>query len=129
VFQAALGVAWIWFTNEGLIRPRNTGFAVGALYAGAQAVGLFNSDDGWIILFAAITGFVAYGGLAWRSSVLLAIGAIDLVIFITMMITILVDDVTAVSIALWFGIPGLAAVGYSLFSLDQLAKEEVTTES
>jgi hypothetical protein len=129
VFQAVLGAAWIWLTNEGRFRPRNTGFAIGALYAGAQGVGLFSTDDGWIILFAAITGFVAYGGLAWRSSVLLAIGAIGLVIFIMMMITILVDDVTAVSIALWFGVPGLAAVGYALFSLDQLASEEATTES
>jgi len=32
VFGAALGVAWVWFTNEGRFRPRNTGFAVGALY-------------------------------------------------------------------------------------------------
>ncbi len=120
VFGAALGIAWVWFTNEGRFRPRNTGFAVGALYAGAQGLALFGSDDGWIILFAGITGFVVYTGLTWRSSVLLGIGAAGLVIFIIMMISVLVDEVTAVSVALWFGVPGLAAVGYSLFSLEQL---------
>jgi len=128
VFGAALGVAWVWFTNEGRFRPRNTGFAVGALYAGAQGLALFGSDDGWIILFAGITGFVAYAGLTWRSSVLLGIGTAGLVIFITMMISVLVDEVTAVSIALWFGIPGLAAVGYSLFSLEQLDQVAATDE-
>jgi len=120
VFGAALGIAWVWFTNEGRFRPRNTGFVVGALYAGAQGLALFGSDDGWIILFAGITGFVVYTGLTWRSSVLLGIGAAGLVIFIIMMISVLVDEVTAVSVALWFGVPGLAAVGYSLFSLEQL---------
>lgn len=120
VFGAALGIAWVWFTNEGRFRPRNTGFAVGALYAGAQGLALFGSDDGWIILFAGITGFVVYTGLTWRSSVLLGIGAAGLVIFIIMMISVLVDEVTAVSVALWFGVPGLAAVGYTLFSLEQL---------
>jgi hypothetical protein len=123
VFQAALGLAWVWFTNEGQFTPRNTGFAIGSLYAAVQGLSLFGSDDGWIILFAGITGFVVYGGLAWRSSVLLAVGAVHLIIFIAMMISILVDSVTAMSVALWFGIPGLAAFGYSLFSLDQMAKE------
>ncbi len=127
VFQAALGIAWIWLTNQGLVRPRNTGFAAGALFAGAQGLGLFGTDDGWIILFAAITGIVIYGGLAWRSSVLLGIGAAGLIIFINMMVSILVDEVTAVSIALWFGIPGLAAIGFALFSLDQMEKEEASS--
>ena len=128
VFGAALGVAWVWFTNEGLFRPRNTGFAVGALYAGAEGLALYGSDDGWIILFAGITGFVIYSGLTWRSSVLLGIGTAGLVIFIMMMINVLVDDITAVSIALWFGIPGLAAVGYSLFNLEQLGTDTATDE-
>ncbi len=129
VFGAGLGVAWIWFTNEGRFRPRNTGFAIGALYAGFQGIGLFGSDDGWIILFAAITGFVVYSGLTWRSSVLLGIGTAGLVIFIAMMISVLVDEVTAVSVALWFGIPGLVAVGYSLFSLEQLVQDTATDEA
>jgi hypothetical protein len=120
VFMCALGVAWVWFTNEGWFRPRNTGFAIGALYAGLQGLNLFASDDGWVILFAAITGLVVYGGLAWRSSVLLGIGAVGLVIFILMVWSILVDDVTAISVALWFGIPGLAAMGYALFRLQQM---------
>jgi hypothetical protein len=128
VFGAALGIAWVWFTNEGRFRPRNTGFVVGALYAGAQGLALFGSDDGWIILFAGITGFVVYTGLTWRSSVLLGIGAAGLVIFIIMMISVLVDEVTAVSVALWFGLPGLAAVGYSLFSLEQLDQVVATEE-
>ena len=124
VFQAVLGIAWVWFTNEGWFRPRNTGFAAGALFAGFAGIGLFGTDDGWIILFAVITGVVIYGGLAWRSSVLLGIGAVGLIVFVAMMINVLVDEITAVSVALWFGIPGVAAVGYSLFSLEQLAKEE-----
>lgn len=124
VFMVALGLGWVWLTNEGWARPRNTGFAAGALFAGVQGLGLFASDDGWIILFAGITGLVIYGGLAWRSSVLLGIGAAGLILFIGMMIQILVDDITAMSVALWFGIPGLAAIGYSLFSLEQLDQDE-----
>ena len=127
-FQVALGIAWVWFTNKGLFRPRNTGFAVGALFAGFQGLGLFGTDDGWVILFAAITAIVVYGGLAWRSSVLLAIGAVGLIVFIALVINILVDEVTAVSVTMWFGIPGLAAIGYSLFSLEQMAKEEATND-
>lgn len=121
VFQVGLGVAWVWFTNEGWFHPRNTGFAIGALYAGIQGLNLFGTDDGWVILFALVTGLVVYGGLAWRSSVLLGIGAAGLAIFVWMVFTILVDEVTPTSIAVWFGIPGLAAVGYSLFSLQQMA--------
>lgn len=128
VFQAALGIAWVWITKKGWLRPRNTAFAAGGIYAAAQGIGLFSTDDGWIILFAAIAGIVIYGGLAWRSSVLLGIGATELIIFIVMMISILVDEVTAVSVALWFGIPGLAAIGYSLFNLEQMAKEEETSD-
>ncbi|MCH7583789.1 MAG: hypothetical protein IH941_01350 [Acidobacteria bacterium] len=128
VFGAALGVAWVWFTNEARLRPRNTGFAIGALYAGFQGLGLFQTDDGWIILFAAITGFVVYSGITWRSSVLLGIGTAGLIIFVVMLISILVDEVTAVSVALWFGIPGLAAVGYSLFGMQQLETDAVTEE-
>ena len=64
--------------------------------------------------------FFVYGGLAWRSSVLLAIGAVHMVLFVWMVFTILVDEVTPVSIALWFGIPGVAAILYALYSLTQL---------
>ena len=71
---------------------------------------------------------MAYAGLTWRSSVLLGIGTAGLVIFIIMMISVLVDEVTAVSVALWFGIPGLAAVGYALFSLEQLVQDTATDE-
>jgi hypothetical protein len=124
VFMCGLGIAWVWFTNEGWFHPRNTGFAVGSLYAAVQGLSLFGSDDGWVILFALITGFVAYAGLVWRSSVLLAIGAIHLVIFIFMIFTILVDDITPIAVALWWGIPGLAAVGYSLYSLQQMEAAE-----
>ncbi len=127
-FQAGLGIAWIWITHKGLLRPRNTGFVVGTLFAGVQGYVLFGTDDGWIILFAAIAGFAIYGGVAWRSSVLLGLGAIGLLIFVNMMVAILVDEITAVSIAVWFGVPGLAAVGYSLFSLDRMAKEEAVSE-
>ena len=128
VIQATLGIAWVWFTKEGWFKPRNTGFAIGALFAGAQGLSLFGTEDGWIILFAAITGIVIYGGLAWRSSVLLGIGAAGLLIFINMAIGILVDELTAISIAAWFGIPGLAAIGYALVSLDQMEKEETPTD-
>jgi hypothetical protein len=49
-----------------------------------------------------------------------------LIIFIVMLFTVLVDEVTAVSVALWFGIPALAALGYNLISLEQMAKSEST---
>jgi hypothetical protein len=124
VFQVALGLAWVWFANDGWFKPRNTAFAVGALYAGLQGLNLFGTDDGWLILFAGITGLVIYGGLAWRSSVLLGIGAFGLTVFIMMLITVLVDEVTAVSVALWFGVPGVAAIGYAVFSLEQMAKSD-----
>ncbi len=117
VFHVGLGVAWVWFTNEGWFKPRNTGFAIGSLYAGAQGLALFATDDGWIILFAAITALVVYGGLAWRSSVLLGIGTAGLIIFVWMAITILVDEITAINVALWFGIPGVLALGYLLYSV------------
>jgi hypothetical protein len=126
VFHVALGLAWVWFANDAWFKPRNTAFAVGALYAGLQGLSLFGTDDGWLILFAGITGLVVYGGLAWRSSVLLGIGALGLIIFIVMLFTVLVDEVTAVSVALWFGIPALAALGYNLISLEQMAKSEST---
>jgi len=126
VFQVALGLAWVWFANDGWFKPRNTAFAVGALYAGLQGLSLFGTDDGWLILFAAITGLVVYGGLAWRSSVLLGVGALGMIIFIMMLVTVLVDDVTAISVALWFGIPGVAALGYNLWSLEQMAQSETT---
>ena len=124
VFQVGLGLAWVWFANDGWFKPRNTAFAVGALYAGFQGLSLFGTDDGWLILFAAITGLVVYGGLAWRSSVLLGVGALGMIIFIMMLVTVLVDDVTAISIALWFGIPGVAALGYNLMSLEQMAQSD-----
>ncbi len=117
VFQVALGIGWVWFTNEGWFKPRNTGFAVGSLYAGFQGISLFGTDDGWIILFAGITALVVYGGLAWRSSVLLGTGTAGLIIFVVMAISILVDELTATSVALWFGIPGLLALGYLLYSV------------
>lgn len=126
VFHVALGIAWVWFTKEGWTRPRNTGFGIGAAFAVVQGIGLFTSDDGWIILFAAITGLMIYGGLVWRSSVLLGIGAAGLTIFIAMMISVLVDEITPVSVALWFGIPGLVGIGYALFSLQQLEEQEAT---
>jgi len=126
VFQVALGLVWVWFANDGWFKPRNTAFAIGALYAGLQGLILFGTDDGWLILFAAITGLVVYGGLAWRSSVLLGVGALGLIIFIAMLVTVLVDDVTAISVALWFGIPGVAALGYNLWSLEQMAQSETT---
>ena len=72
-----------------------------------------------MILFAGITGLVVYGGLTWRSSVLLGVGTAGLALFIWMVFTILVDEVTPVSVALWFGIPGLAAIGYALYQLTQ----------
>jgi hypothetical protein len=109
----AVGLAWVWFTNVGLIRPRNTGFAIGALYAGFSAISLFGSADGWIVLFAGITLAVAYAGLAWRSSVLLGIGAVGLIVFISMLMSILLDEMTALQVTIWFGIPGLIALGYA----------------
>jgi len=125
VFQCALGIGWLWFTNQGVLHPRNTGFALGSLYAGLQGVSLFGTDDGWVILFAAVTAVVVYGGVTSRSSVLLGIGAAGLAVFILMVFSILVDEVTPVSVALWFGIPGVAAAAYSLFRLTQLEAESV----
>lgn len=124
VFMAALGVAWVWFTNEGWFHPRNTGFAIGSIYAVIQGLSLFGSDDGWVILFAVVAGFLVFGGLTWRSSVLLGVGAASLAIFIGMMISILVDEITPMSVGLWFGIPGLAAMAYAFFNLQQMESDE-----
>lgn len=115
----AVGVAWVWATNEGFLRPRNTGFAIGALFAGFNGISLFATADGWIVLFAAITLAVLYGGLTWRSSVLLAIGAGGIIVFIIMLMTIMLDEVTTMQVTLWFGIPGLAALGYAAWSENQ----------
>lgn len=112
----AVGLGWLWFTSTGDIRPRNTGFAIGSLYAAFNGLDLFSQADAWVLLFAGITLAVLYGGLTWRSSVLTAIGAIHVIILIVMIMSILLDSVTAVQIALWFGIPGLAALGYAFWA-------------
>lgn len=39
-----------------------------------------------------------------------------MIILIVMLMSILLDEVTAIQIALWFGIPGLAALGYSFWA-------------
>ncbi len=129
LIAVAVGVAWLWYTSEGVIRPRNTGFALGAIYAGFNGIILFGTADGWVVLFAAVTLAVLYGGLTWRSSVLLGAGAAGVLFLIVMVMSILVDSPTAVTFALWFGIPGLAALAYAIWSLEQTPKDQPTPAS
>ena len=112
----AVGLAWLWLTNEDILRPRNTGFAIGSLFAAFNGFSLFGTADGWVILSAAIALIVLYGGLTWRSSVLLAVGAVLVIALVGQIMSIVLDEVTAIQVALWFGIPGLAALAYSMWS-------------
>jgi hypothetical protein len=84
VIAVAVGGAWVWFTNEGRIRPRNAAFAVGTLYTAFNGLQLFGTADGWVVLFAGITLAVTWAGLTWRSSVLLALGVVHVIILIAM---------------------------------------------
>lgn len=124
VVSVAVGLGWIWFTSTGTIRPRNTGFAIGSLYAAFSGLTLFGTADGWVVLFAGITLAVLLGAITWRSSVLGAIGAIHVIILVQMVMSIVVDEMTAMQVALWFGIPGLLALGYALWAQQEGTKAE-----
>lgn len=124
VVGVVVGLGWVWLTNEGWVKPRNAAFAVGTLYAAVNGLDLFGTADGWVVLFAAITLAVSYAGLTWRSSVLVALGVVHLIILIAMIMSILLDEMTAVQVALWFGIPGLLALGYALYGMREEAASE-----
>lgn len=127
VIAVGVGLGWVWLTHMGHVRPRNAAFAVGTLYAAFNGIDLFGTADGWVILFTGITLAVSWAGLTWRSSVLLALAVVHLIILIIMLMTILVDEMTAVQVGLWFGIPGLLALGYALMGM-QPEKTEADAE-
>lgn len=109
--NVALGLAWVWFTHTGVIRPRNTGFALGSAWAVGFGLALFASADGWLVLSGAIALGLFVTATQWRSSVLAGVGTFAALALIVQLMTLVLDEPSATAFILWFGIPGLAALG------------------
>ncbi|MEX2322780.1 MAG: hypothetical protein WEA29_03300 [Acidimicrobiia bacterium] len=107
----ALGAAWVWFARTGTLRPRNTAFFLGSAWAVVFGLALYSSADGWMILSGAIALALFITATQWRSSVLAAVGAFAGLALIVQLMLLILDEPTATAFVLWFGIPGLLALG------------------
>jgi hypothetical protein len=106
----AFGAAWIWLGATGRARPRNAAFFLGALYAWVNVMQLYASDDGWIVLSAAIALAFAWGATQWRASVLAAFSAVATVVLIAQIVDLVADAPSITTVALSYGIPGLVGL-------------------
>lgn len=106
----AVGLLWIAMGSAGTLRPRNTAFAVGSLYAWFQAIELFGTGDGWIVVSVLFTALLLWLAVSRRSSVLGGIGAFSALVLIGQVMSLFVDAPSLRTIELWFGIPGAIAM-------------------
>ncbi|MGH2699460.1 MAG: DUF2157 domain-containing protein [Actinomycetota bacterium] len=85
------GVGWITLTRVGVLTPRRTGFALGAVgvLGGAQALafGFFESPDGWGLALGLISAaMLLYLSVSFAAVVLLGFGIAGLLIFLVQII-------------------------------------------
>jgi hypothetical protein len=106
----AVGLAWIWLGQTGRIRTRNAAFAIGAFYAWINAIQLFGTADGWIVLSLALAAGFAWGAATWQSSVLGGFATVAIVVLIFQFISIWVDEPSTTTFVVAYGIPGLLAL-------------------
>ena len=106
----AVGLAWIWLGQTGRIRTRNAAFAIGAFYAWINAIQLFGTADGWIVLSLALALGFAWGAATWQSSVLGGFATVAIVVLIFQFISIWVDEPSTTTFVVAYGIPGLLAL-------------------
>ncbi|MFH1104150.1 MAG: hypothetical protein V1757_04280 [Actinomycetota bacterium] len=106
----AVGLLWIAMGSAGTVRPRNTAFVLGGVYAWLQAFRLFGTADGWIAVSVLLTALFLWLAVSRRSSVLGGIGAVSAVVLIRQVMSLFIDAPTLRGLALEFGIPGAIAL-------------------
>jgi hypothetical protein len=106
----AVGLLWIAMGSAGTVRPRNTAFVLGGVYAWVQAYRLFGTGDGWIVVSVLLTGLFLWLAVSRRSSVLGGIGAVSAVVLIRQVMSLFIDAPTLRGLALEFGVPGAIAL-------------------
>jgi hypothetical protein len=109
--NVALGAAWVWFARTGVLVPRNTAFFIGGAWAVLFGLALFGTADGWLVLSGAIALALFVTATQWRSSVLAGIGAFAGLALIVQLMMLVLDEPSATAFVLWFGIPGVLALG------------------
>jgi hypothetical protein len=106
----ALGLGWIWLGMKGILRTRNTAFALGAFYAWINAIQLFGTADGWIALSIVIAAGFVWGATAWQSSVLGGFATVALTVLVAQFVSIVVDSPSTTTWVIAYGVPGVAAL-------------------
>jgi hypothetical protein len=110
----AVGLLWMAMGSAGTLRPRNTAFAIGALYAGGSGLNLFGTGDGWIAVSILLSVLFVWMAVSRRSSVLGGIGAVSVLVLIAQVMSLVTDMPTLRDYEIWYGVPGLVALGLAL---------------
>jgi hypothetical protein len=121
--QFAVGLLWIALGSAGAVRPRNTAFVLGALYAWTATTDLFGSGDGWIVMPVLVTLLFYWMGVSRRSSVLAGFGAFSMFVLIGQVMSLIYDSPTLRTYELWFGIPAIVAALGALWLVSGGAKK------